>query len=142
MREERAAHASDAPPAGLPAGAPLPVGGVVPEPTKTRNAAPNVSPDAVRAGASGIVTMEFVVTRKGTVDAASLHPSGREARAGAPGHPGRIPLVRSDGRRGSVPPLDQAAVNAVRQWEYTSGVLNGVPVGVVVTVTVSFALRR
>jgi protein TonB len=36
--------------------------------------------------------------------------------------------------------LDQSAVDAVRQWEYTPTLLNGVPVPVIMTVTVTFNL--
>jgi protein TonB len=38
----------------------------------------------------------------------------------------------------SAPLLDQAALNAVRQWEYRPSTLNGVPKAVVMTVTVKF----
>jgi protein TonB len=38
----------------------------------------------------------------------------------------------------SVPMLDQAALDAVRQWEYQPSLLNGVPTAVVTTVTVKF----
>ena len=38
----------------------------------------------------------------------------------------------------SVPLLDQAALDAVRQWEYRPTLLNGVPVPVVVTVVINF----
>jgi protein TonB len=38
----------------------------------------------------------------------------------------------------SIPLLDQAALDAVRQWEYTPTLLNGVPVPVIVTVTINF----
>ena len=38
----------------------------------------------------------------------------------------------------SVPLLDQAALDAVRQWQYQLSLLNGVPTAVVVTVTVKF----
>jgi TonB family protein len=38
----------------------------------------------------------------------------------------------------SVPMLDQAALDAVRQWEYLPTLLNGVPVPVVMSVTVNF----
>jgi protein TonB len=38
----------------------------------------------------------------------------------------------------SVPMLDQAALDAVRQWEYSPTLLNGVPVPVVMTVTITF----
>jgi protein TonB len=41
----------------------------------------------------------------------------------------------------SVPLLDQAALDAVRQWEYTPTLLNGVPVPVRVTVTINFKLQ-
>ena len=41
----------------------------------------------------------------------------------------------------SVPLLDQAALDAVRQWRYTPTLLNGVPVPVIMTVTVSFTLK-
>jgi protein TonB len=42
----------------------------------------------------------------------------------------------------SIPMLDQAAIDAVRQWKYTPARLNGEPVPVVVTVTVNFTLGR
>jgi protein TonB len=40
----------------------------------------------------------------------------------------------------SIPLLDQAALEAVRQWEFTPTLLNGVPVPVIMTVTVQFTL--
>jgi len=40
----------------------------------------------------------------------------------------------------SIPLLDQAAIDAVKQWEYEPTLLNGVPVPVVITVTVQFTL--
>jgi TonB family protein len=42
----------------------------------------------------------------------------------------------------SVPLLDEAALPAVRQWQYTPAKLNGLPVSVLMTVTVRFALDR
>ena len=41
----------------------------------------------------------------------------------------------------SVPLLDEAAITAVKQWEYTPTLLNGVPVPVIMTVTVNFTLQ-
>jgi protein TonB len=41
----------------------------------------------------------------------------------------------------SIPLLDAAALDAVRQWEFTPTLLNGNPVPVVMTVTVNFTLR-
>jgi periplasmic protein TonB len=41
----------------------------------------------------------------------------------------------------SIPLLDQAALDAVRQWVFTPTLLNGVPVPVIMTVTVNFTLQ-
>ena len=41
----------------------------------------------------------------------------------------------------SAPDFDEAALNAVRQWEYTPSMLNGVAVPVVMTTTITFALK-
>jgi protein TonB len=41
----------------------------------------------------------------------------------------------------SIPLLDQAAVDAVRQWVYEPMVINGRPRPVVFTVTVTFQLK-
>ena len=41
----------------------------------------------------------------------------------------------------SIPLLDQAALDAVRQWQFTPTLLNGVPVPVIMTVTVQFTLQ-
>ena len=37
--------------------------------------------------------------------------------------------------------LDEAALDAVRQWKFTPTLLNGSPVGVVMTTTVNFTLQ-
>jgi protein TonB len=41
----------------------------------------------------------------------------------------------------SIPELDAAAIAAVKQWEYTPTLQNGVPVAVIMTVTVNFYLQ-
>ena len=41
----------------------------------------------------------------------------------------------------SIPLLDQAALDAVRQWQFTPTLLNGVPGPVIMTVTVQFTLQ-
>ena len=41
----------------------------------------------------------------------------------------------------SIPLLDAAALDAVKQWEYTPTTLNGQPVPVIMTVTVNFTLQ-
>ena len=53
-------------------------------------------------------------------------------------------MERSGLRRhlsGSVPVLEQAAVDAVRQWRYTPSLYGGHPVSVLMTITVRFALQ-
>ena len=67
--------------------------------------------------------------------AQSAHISGAvtiEATIGTDGKVVDAKVVRS------IPMLDEAALAAVRQWEYLPTMLNGVPVPVLVTVTVNF----
>jgi TonB family protein len=67
--------------------------------------------------------------------AQSAHVSGQvtiEATIGADGKVVDAKVVRS------IPLLDQAALDAVRQWEYLPTMLNGRPVPVIVTVTINF----
>jgi TonB family protein len=96
------------------ASAPVRVGGDVKPPTRTRDVKPEYPPEAQRAGVQGVVILETVVGADGRVT---------DAR-----------VVRS------VPLLDEAALAAVRQWEFTPTLLNGVAVPIVMTVTVSFTL--
>ena len=41
----------------------------------------------------------------------------------------------------SIPALDDAAVGAVKQWEFTPTLLNGLPVPIIMSVTVNFTLN-
>lgn len=84
-------------------------------PAKLKDVMP-VYPDiAMRARISGMVILEAVIDAEGRV--------------------ANVKVLRS------VPLLDQAAIDAVRQWEFTPTRLNGVAVPVVMTVTVNFTLR-
>ena len=58
-----------------------------------------------------------------------------EARVDENGNVSDTRLLRS------IPLLDQAAVDAVKQWQYTPTLLNGAAVPVVMTVTINFSLR-
>ena len=95
--------------------APVRVGGNIKTPVKTRHVDPVYPADAALAGVQGQVVIE-----------ATIDPSGRV---------GNACVLRS------IPLLDQAALDAVRQWEYTPTLLNGVAVPVILTVTVSFTLK-
>jgi len=106
---------------GLPAEAPPPpapvvrVGGLIREPRKIRNVAPVYPSIAREARIQGVVILEATITPQGRVKNAKV-------------------------LRG-IPALDEAAVEAVEQWTYTPTLLGGVPVSVVMTVTVNFVLR-
>ena len=95
--------------------APLHVGGVVRPPQKVRHVAPTYPPIAQAARVSGVVILDALIGEDGSV---------RDAK-----------VMRS------VPLLDAAAVEAVRQWRFTPTLLNGVPVQVIMTVTVRFTLN-
>jgi len=105
-----------APPPPPPARAPVHVGGVIQPPTKIRDVVPLYPVIAQTAHVEGIVILEAVIDEVGAV-------SGTR-------------VLRS------IPLLDLAAVDAVRQWRFTPTRLNGQPVAVVMTVTVEFRLQR
>ena len=107
-----------APPAPPQARAPEPVrpGGNVKYPTKVHHVAPIYPRMAQHSRVEGLVILEAVIAADGRVQDVSV--------------------LRSQ------PLLDQAAVDAVRQWRFTPTLLNGVPVPVIMTVTVNFELTR
>jgi protein TonB len=94
---------------------PVRPGGNIRPPTKIRHVAPVYPPIAQSAGRQGVVILEAVISEVGEV---------RQLR-----------VLRS------VPLLDEAAMDAVRQWRFTPTLLNGQPVPIVMTVTVSFQLK-
>ncbi len=90
------------------------VGGGVRPPTQVNKVAPVYPAIAQSARVQGIVILEATIGVDGKViDAHVLR---------------------------SIPLLDQAAIDAVRQWEYMPTMLNGAPVPVIMTVTVTFTL--
>jgi serine/threonine-protein kinase len=101
-------------PAEPPVAAPVPVGGNVREPRRTHYVAPTFPASAIDAGVEGTVVIELTIGREGRV---------ADAR-----------VVRSIG------PLDNAALAAVRQWEFEPTVIEGRAVPVIHTVNVPFTL--
>lgn len=99
---------------GAGAMAPVRVGGSIKTPMKIRDVKPVYPPDAQAAKVSGIVIVEATIGTDGTVTDARV-------------------------LRGQ-PLLNEAAVAAVRQWQYAPTLSNGVPVPVILTVTVTFSV--
>lgn len=101
----------DAPPPGQA----VRVGGQIKEPKKLKGVQP-VYPDiAKQARVQGVVILECTISPQGKVT--------------------NVTVLRG------IPLLDAAAVEAVKQWVYTPTLLNGVPVPVIMTVTVNFKLN-
>ena len=92
--------------------APLRIGGQIKPPHKTKDVKPVYPAIAQSARVAGAVTIE-----------ATIGPDGKVMDA---------KVVRS------IPLLDQAALDAVLQWEYTPTLLNGVPVPVLMNITINF----
>jgi TonB family protein len=90
------------------------VGGSIREPRKTRHVNPIYPAEAQAAAIQGYVIIEALIGTDGAV---------KEARV-----------------IGGETVLADAALTAVRQWEYTPTLLNGVPVEVIMNVTVHFKL--
>jgi len=106
----------DVPPPSPPQpAAPVRVGGEIRPPQKVTDVAPSYPPIARAAHVEGIVILEAVIGEDGAV---------RDVR-----------VLRS------IPLLNDAAIEAVRQWRFTPTLLNGQPVPIVMTVTVAFKLR-
>jgi len=76
---------------------------------------PSYPPLARQARIQGTVTLQAEISKDGTIENLRLMS----------GHPMLAP----------------AAIEAVKQWQYTPTLLNGVPVPVIMTVTVNFTLR-
>ena len=98
------------------------------QPAETEQAVKDV--ENSKFSASGVVKSNAVYVRCGPGD--NYYPTMKIDQGGK---------VSSANILRSIPPLDQAAVDAVRQWEFTPTLLNGAPVPVVMTVTVNFTLQ-
>jgi TonB family protein len=101
---------------GIAQDAPPKVAGVdVPAPKRTKSVPPHYPPEAQALGMRGIVILELVVGPDGKV------VSARVTR--------------------SVPPFDDAALSAAREWEYEVTKVEGKPVSVILTVPIEFKMR-
>jgi len=108
-------RATPAPPPSPPPVTPVRVGGQIAQPRRTKGVQPTYPAAAQAARVQGVVILEATIGTNGKVQDAKV--------------------LRS------IPMLDEPALEAVRQWEYTPTLLNGVPVPVIMTVTVNFELK-
>jgi protein TonB len=103
---------------GLPDAPPPPqavrVGGQIKEPKKLKHVNPAYPDIAKQARVQGVVILECTISPQGKVT--------------------DVKVLRG------IPLLDSAAIEAVKQWVYSPTLLNGVPVPVIMTVTVNFRL--
>jgi TonB family protein len=90
------------------------IGGDVKPPVKTKHVNPVYPEEAKEAGIEGVVILEAVINKEGKVAQAKV--------------------IRS------VPELDQAALDAVLQWEFEPTHIKGKAVSVRMTVTINFTL--
>lgn len=109
------ARATTAPSASAGSSTPVRIGGGIQPPQRIKNVNPVYPADAQNDRVQGVVIIEATIGVDGKVIAAQV--------------------LRS------IPRLDAAALDAVRQWEYTPTILNGAPVPVIMTVTVNFYLQ-
>lgn len=103
------------PPPPTPPTAPIRLHSGIKAPTKVFHVSPVYPPIAQAAHIEGVVILDATISAEGAVT--------------------QVRVLRSS------PLLDQAAVDAVRQWRFTPTLLNGAPVAVVMTVTVAFTLK-
>jgi TonB family protein len=94
---------------------PVRVGGAVKPPAKIKDARPVYPSEAQAARVTGVVVIEVTIGEDG--------------------------LVRNAAVQRSIPMLDQAALDCVRQWQYEPTFIAGRPVPVLMTVTVNFAMQ-
>ena len=82
---------------------------------RTKYIHPTYPPKAQSAGISGTVIIEVIVGRNGKIKS--------------------VRVLKS------IPALDSAALDAIKQWEYKPVVVDGIPREVIFTITVNFILR-
>ena len=90
----------------------LRVGGDIKAPRKIKDVKPVYPPAAREAGINGVVIIEVKIGTDGRVEEGQVLKS--------------IPL------------LDEAALDAVKQWQFEPTLLNGAPVPIMMTVTINF----
>jgi TonB family protein len=117
--------APPAPPGGVGAGevrfifgeASYAVRGTAPTPQRVRDVPPVYPPVAVHAGVQGVVAVEATIDERGRIEKARVVRSAHWV-------------------------LEQSALDAVRQWEFTPTVVDGTRIPIVITAHVTFSVPR
>lgn len=99
-----------------PAAQILRVGQGIREPKRIAGAPPEYPAFARASRVQGVVMLEAVINERGAIE--------------------RVKVLKS------VPLLDAAAIAAVKEWRYTPTLLNGVPISVLMTITINFTLQN
>ena len=94
----------------------LRVGGDIKAPKKIKDVRPVYPPIARQAGVAGVVILEVRIGADGLIE------DGRVLK--------------------SIPLLDEAALDAVKQWQFEPTLMNGQPTPVIMTVTINFYLDK
>jgi protein TonB len=92
------------------------VGGAIKEPKKLKNVTPVYPAVAARGKVEGVVILEIAIQPNGHVE--------------------DVRILRG------IPLLDDAAVDAARQWVFAPTLFRGMPVSVMMTVSVRFSLTQ
>jgi protein CpxP len=92
------------------------IGDSIRAPVLTQQTTPPYTPEAKQAGIEGIIVVQAVVRKDGTI--------------------GRAKILRGLGYG-----LDEAAINSVKEWRFKPGTINEQPVNVRANIEVSFRLK-
>ena len=92
------------------------IGQGIREPKRIAGGPPEYPVIARTSRIQGVVILEAVINERGTIE--------------------RVRVLKSQ------PLLDAAAIAAVKDWRYTPTLLNGVPVSVLMTITINFTLQN
>jgi TonB family protein len=96
---------------------PMRVGGDVKAPNVSRRVQPDYTESARKARVAGVVVLEAIINKNGTVEQVRVIKG--------------LPLG-----------LSEEAIEAVKQWRFKPGTLNGRPVDVIFNLTVNFKLDQ
>jgi len=96
------------------------IGGDIAQPNAISLVKPQYPAAAHASGTEGLVLLQAIIGKDGTIVALQVDPNGPST---------------------GDPDLIRAAMDAVRQWRYRPGMLDGSPIEIATTITVNFSLQ-